>query len=255
MQFQKYELGHLKRGRRVQVMLRGSAANVRLMDATNFNAYRRGRRHRYIGGLVKQSPWVGSVPNSGRWFVAVDMAGLRGRVQSSVRVLPETLPPARSSGAAASPIQDVADNFAEVIGDAPRSFDVFISHANEDKVTVARPLAEALRNAGLEVWYDEFTLRIGDSLRRKIDQGIAKARFGVVVLSPDFFAKGWTNYELDGIVTAQVTGKQIVLPIWHNVSHDDVFGFSPSLADRKAAVTSERTVGQIAEDIAEVIGG
>lgn len=254
MQFQKYDLGQLKRGRRVQVTLRGTAANVRLMNSSNFNAYRNGRSHRYIGGLVKQSPWVGVVPSSGHWYVTVDMIGLRGRTQSSVQVLPEALPTARSANTISSPVRDVADNLAELIGDTPRQFDVFISHASEDKDSVARPLAEELRRVGLDVWYDEFTLRIGDSLRRTIDQGIANARFGIVVLSPDFFGKGWTNYELDGIVTAQVTGKQIVLPIWHNVSHADVFGFSPSLAGRKAAVTSETSITQIAQEIAEVIG-
>src|SRR5690606_41724243 len=64
-----------------------------------------------------------------------------------------------------------------------REHDVFISHASEDKDEIVRPLAIALRNAGLSVWYDEFELKIGDSLRQKIDKGLSKSRFGIVVLS------------------------------------------------------------------------
>jgi hypothetical protein len=60
--------------------------------------------------------------------------------------------------------------------------------------------AHALREAHLDVWYDEFTLELGDSLRREIDRGLATSQFGIVVLSPAFFAKRWTNYELDGLV-------------------------------------------------------
>lgn len=89
----------------------------------------------------------------------------------------------------------------------------FISHASEDKDEVVRPLANALKNLGIKVWYDEFEMRIGDSLRRKIDKGLANSRFGIVVVSRDFIKKGWTNYELDGIITKAVSGEQIILPI------------------------------------------
>lgn len=67
--------------------------------------------------------------------------------------------------------------------------DVFISHAWEDKAAVARPLADALVTRGYEVWYDEFTLKLGDSLRAKIDEGLRSARFAVVILSPSFITK------------------------------------------------------------------
>jgi hypothetical protein len=134
-----------------------------------------------------------------------------------------------------------------------RRFDVFISHASEDKEIVVRPLAHALQETGLTVWYDEFELRIGDSLRRKIDKGLANSRFGVVVLSHAFFGKGWPNYELDGLVTRSVSGEQILLPIWHKVSKQEVMNYSASLADKVARNTTTHTVQEIAEEIAEVI--
>ena len=107
-------------------------------------------------------------------------------------------------------------------------YDVFISHASEDKDEVVRPLANALKNLGIKVWYDEFEMRIGDSLRRKIDKGLANSRFGIVVVSRDFIKKGWTNYELDGIITKAVSGEQIILPIWHNITKKEVIDYSPS---------------------------
>ncbi len=116
-----------------------------------------------------------------------------------------------------------------------------------------RPLAEALKSGGLDAWYDEFELRIGDSLRQKIDRGLAKSRFGVVVLSSDFFRKGWTNYELDGLVTKAVSGEQVLLPIWHNITKSQVIEYSPSLADKLARNTATHTVEEIAAEIIEVI--
>ena len=98
-------------------------------------------------------------------------------------------------------------------------------------------------------------LGIGDSLRRKIDRGLAKSRFGVVVLSPDFFQKGWTNYELDGLVTMSVTGEQVLLPVWHNVTKTEVIGYSPSLADKVARSTATHTVTEIASEIVSLIKG
>lgn len=130
---------------------------------------------------------------------------------------------------------------------------MFISHASEDKNEIVRPLADALTNNGLSVWYDEFELKIGDSLRRKIDRGLATSRVGLVVLSQSFINKGWTNYELDGIVTRTITGEQILLPIWHKISKQEVINFSPSLADKVARNTANFTVDEIAIEIASLL--
>ncbi|HQI45576.1 MAG TPA: DUF1883 domain-containing protein, partial [Bacteroidales bacterium] len=92
MKYQVYDLGQLKTGQRVKVTLSGSAANVRLMDSSNYQNYRSGRSHRYAGGLITKSPVVLGVPSSGHWYVAVDLQGLVGTVKSSVQVLPSALP-------------------------------------------------------------------------------------------------------------------------------------------------------------------
>ena len=118
-------------------------------------------------------------------------------------------------------------------------YDIFICHAGEDKNEVARPLAEALIAKGLKVWYDEFELRLGDSLRRKIDDGLATSRYGVVILSESFFGKEWTRKELDGLVAREDGKHKVILPIWHGVNKEYVVRYSPTLADKVAASTSE----------------
>jgi hypothetical protein len=132
-------------------------------------------------------------------------------------------------------------------------YDVFISHASEDKVELVRSLAEALHAHGISVWYDEFELKVGDSLRRSIDKGLSKSRFGIVVLSSAFFAKNWTQYELDGLVAKEMIGGKVILPIWHKISKDEVMSYSPSLADKFALSTSQYTVEEIADLIVEVV--
>jgi hypothetical protein len=117
-------------------------------------------------------------------------------------------------------------------------WDIFISHASEDKESFVHPLAEELTRRGLRVWYDKFTLRLGDSLRAKIDYGLRYSRFGAVVLSPHFFNKDWPQKELDGLVALEVGGRKMILPIWHNVTRNDVATYSPTLAGRLAVSTS-----------------
>lgn len=253
MKFNYYDLGHKSRGEIIEVTLQGSAANVRLMDNSNYNNYKNGRQHRYTGGLVKQSPHRMVIPNSGRWYVTVDMNGLRGTVRSSVRTLPGALPTAREAPLSSVPSL-VQPEVPPGLSDVSREFDVFLSHASDDKDTIVRSLANALIAEGMTVWYDEFEMRIGSSLRRSIDQGLAKSRIGLVVISKAFISKDWTNYEFDGIVTRAVTGDQILLPIWHGVTKSEVIEFSPSLADKLARNTATHTVEEIAEEIAELLG-
>jgi hypothetical protein len=119
--------------------------------------------------------------------------------------------------------------------------DVFICHASEDKELLVRPLAEALRLQQIDVWYDEFSIKIGDSLRQSIDRGLAGARFGLVVLSPAFFAKSWTHWELNGLVSRMMRERRgLVLPLWHNVGPDEVGEYSAPLSDLRAL---QSTVG------------
>lgn len=133
-------------------------------------------------------------------------------------------------------------------------WDVFISHATEDKEPFVRQLAESLQDAGLKIWYDRFALKVGDSLRRSIDEGLALSRFGVVVLSPFFFAKKWPQLELDGLVAREIIGRKVILPIWHNIDANEVRKFSPILADR-LAVNSSAGLKFVVEELLSAIAG
>lgn len=131
-----------------------------------------------------------------------------------------------------------------------KEYDFFISHASEDKEDFVRDLAEALSLKGFKIWYDETELLVGDSLRKKIDEGLACSRFGIVVISPNFVRKRWTEYELNGMVAREMNGTPLILPIWHNISMDEVLKFSPSLADKKALKTSDYTIDEIVSSLA-----
>lgn len=117
--------------------------------------------------------------------------------------------------------------------------DVFIAHASEDKDSVARPLAQALTDRGWSVWLDELKLTVGDSLNGRIESALAGTRFGVVILSPAFFAKEWPKRELAGLAAREIhAGAKVILPVWHNVDHAYILQHSPVLADRLGTRTS-----------------
>jgi hypothetical protein len=131
--------------------------------------------------------------------------------------------------------------------------DFFISHASEDKEEVARPLYDALTIVGCRVWYDEFSLKIGDSLRRNIERGISGSRFGIVILSENFFKKEWPARELDTLTAIEISGDKKVLPIWHRVSKDFILSKAPLLADKLALNTAVNTIPEIARKLKELL--
>lgn len=255
MNFNYWDLGQQPGGAIVQVTLSGNAANVRLFDSSNYSAFKAGRAATGYGGHTTQSPVRLQVPHAGRWYVVVDYGGFPGRGRAGVEMLPGPLPALRErTMPSLDSLTESVAAFNRADDDLiPKEWDVFISHAHKDKDEIVRPLAHALQQLGLRVWFDEFKLRIGDSLRRKIDQGIARSAFGVVVLSTAFFAKNWTQYELDGLVTRSVDGSQVLLPLWHKVTKAEVMAQSPSLADKLARSTSDSTLEEIAAEIAGIV--
>lgn len=260
MEHLKKDLGTLKKGSTVVVALKNQA-NVLLMDSNSYRRYASGRggSFKYLGGLVKRSPVRIAVPSNGHWILAVDLGGAAGRINAKVSVeapprgnLPEFRSAAESSlsGSIATRTPTPPASPEELDG---RTWDVFLSHASEDKTTIAVPLAQALAERGVTVWLDQAVIRIGDSLRRHIDQGIRSSRFAAVVLSDAYFSKGWTQYELDGIVTLGIGGRQNLLPIWHGIDHAGVAAHSPSLADKLARSTADTTMDAIADEISDLV--
>jgi hypothetical protein len=132
-------------------------------------------------------------------------------------------------------------------------YDLFLSHASEDKDAIARPLYKALTAEGVSVWFDEAVLEMGDSLRRKIDEGLAKCRYGLVILSSKFLSKQWPQRELDGLVARETAyGEKAILPIWHEIDQETLLRYSPPLADRLAS-RSEEGIAVLVEKILRVL--
>lgn len=118
-----------------------------------------------------------------------------------------------------------------------KKWDVFISHASEDKKNIVRELATILRNIGVQIWYDETTLVVGDSLSKQIDIGLQDANFGIVIISKAFLNKRWTDYEYRSLLSKEDNFKKVILPIWHDIKASEVKEFSLYLADKFALDT------------------
>jgi hypothetical protein len=132
-------------------------------------------------------------------------------------------------------------------------YDVFICHASEDKPYV-EDLVQGLRAAGVSVWYDRSLLEWGDDLRSSIDEGLIKSRFGLIVFSPAFLKrKRWTEYELSSLFSREDSRSKVILPIWHNVSRDDLMRYSPGFADRLAMLTSNDSVASIVSSLLRLL--
>jgi hypothetical protein len=129
---------------------------------------------------------------------------------------------------------------------------IFISHASEDKEAVAMPLAELLRRRGLDVWLDQWELTLGDSLRDTIEKAISQAAFGVVIVSPDYLRKPWPNRELDGFFSLETQEKKLILPVLHNIGHDELPRRWPMLSGRLSCST-DRGLEVVADQIVAAV--
>ena len=148
------------------------------------------------------------------------------------------------------PNKGIRHNLGQVVKPSGKKYDVFIAHASEDKNFVT-PFALSLKQRSLEVWYDDFILTVGDSLRQEIDRGLAQSSYGVVVLSHNFFGKHWPRKELDGLA-AREQQRKVILPVWHNINKEEVASYSPTLADIYA-VKSSAGIETVTDEIIKAI--
>ncbi|MEI9403238.1 toll/interleukin-1 receptor domain-containing protein [Mesorhizobium argentiipisi] len=117
----------------------------------------------------------------------------------------------------------------------------FISHDSRDKEEIAQKLALALSSRMCPVWYDEYSLKVGDSLRESIEKGLKQCRKCIFILTPNFLANGgWAKTEYQSIFTRELVEQQkVILPVWAGVTSKDIYQYSPILADRVAAQWSD----------------
>lgn len=150
-------------------------------------------------------------------------------------------------------ISQVETMIADENGMELLQYDLFLSHASEDKPDFVESFYAELTGQNLKVWYDDEMIKWGDSLRRSIDRGLSKSRFGLVVLSEHFFQKEWPQRELDGLVALEDDGNSRIFPVWHNISKDRIAKFSPMLADRIALNTATHTAREMAQKLRDLI--
>lgn len=131
-------------------------------------------------------------------------------------------------------------------------YDVFISYAHEDD-EIASPLVRALRDLGLNPWYDRSEMKIGDDLPTKLARGISLTNVSAVILSHAFFKSSWTKFELNGLLTRRAAGEQVALPIWHGITHDELLAYNPPLAGIVALNTARASPQEIAKEIHSVV--
>lgn len=131
-------------------------------------------------------------------------------------------------------------------------WDVFMSHASEDKKDVVIPLSAALEDLGISVWLDSNELKLGQSLSRMIAYGLANSRFGVVILSEHFFAKHWPKQELAGLTALAEERDSRILPVWHGLTKQAIAAHDPILADIVASTTKSGIV-EAASAIAKTV--
>ena len=149
--------------------------------------------------------------------------------------------------------EPAAAETANVEGPDAGQLAVFISHASEDKADVARPIAEALEAAGWTVWLDEYELTVGDSLFQRINDGLARSRCGVVVLSKSFFAKHWPKQELDALAAKEsASGAKVILPVWHGIDEHYLAREAPMLAHR-LGVSTHNGIAHVVEQLTRAL--
>ncbi|WP_411277013.1 toll/interleukin-1 receptor domain-containing protein [Gaiella sp.] len=141
-----------------------------------------------------------------------------------------------------------AHRLSDTVARETADFDFFIAYAWED-AELARALATELRDAHQTVWLSDDGLKLGDSLSSRIDRAITSSRHGIVILSPAFLHKAWPSRELAALGHREASGERVVLPIWHNVTLEDVARYAPPLADRLALVADDKTPRELAQAI------
>ena len=262
--FLHFDVGELAEGNVVVVALEGNQANVRLMDEKNLAEYRDGKHHAFHGGLATESPFRVDVPGDGHWHVVVDLAGLDGSVNAAVELESEPgVPIAEPTWQIAkprTPLERIYDDIATIAPEnpaAPKEFDVVIVHEFHDKLRVVSELAKALRmQHQLKVGVDPFTLRKTDDARAKIDTALTAGRFGIVMLTPNFFAMGWPDEDLKTLVTwGPFAEWQVLLPVWYSIKPKEAAKRSRQLAEKTSLSTAQDSIKEIAAKIAAAVHG
>lgn len=229
-------------------------SGMRIMDAASEEVFAAllklydGNENRYIQGedSVFPAPYQNSLPSE---FEKLRMYGMVSSVNFWLGGWETTLTPQGLSYfddkekalATATSIE------ATPIKSARKDFDVFISHANKDKLSYVNDLNRVIKKLGINVFYDTDVLSWGDNFKQVILDGTAKSEFAIIVISKNFFDREWTERELDEFLAQQnATGQKIVLPLLYGVTFDELKEKYPTLGDIQAITSKDYTKPEIA---------
>lgn len=130
--------------------------------------------------------------------------------------------------------------------------DVFLCHAWDDRKDAAKELHDLLESKGVTVWFSEKDVLLGSSLLREIDKGLVKSRVGIVLVTPSFLKRvkgeGIADKELSALLA-----RDLLVPIVHNTTFDDLREVSPLLGSRSGLSTMEDTMANIASKLSELV--
>lgn len=138
---------------------------------------------------------------------------------------------------------------------AEYEYDVFVSHANANKQSFVDSLYDQLNRLRIRIWYDSTEIDWGDGLKEKIQEGLSKCRFGIVILSPEFIERKWTNQELSELLTRQnESHEKVVLPLLYNLTVEQMKEQYPVLGDIKAReVREDEDAKDVVIDFARIL--
>ncbi|MCR4925868.1 MAG: DUF1883 domain-containing protein [Clostridiales bacterium] len=234
MNFRAYDMGNCKKGEIIEVLLKGDGVNVSIMDAPNYFEYKNARRHKYIGGHIDSSPYKVALPYDAHWYVTIDFGGYPGEAKCAVRKLSGKLPKLDTTKVGVMKVstsggsvdeEDIKSEFGLDLDPNSygiKEFDFFIAYAKDRYKEIAQPLANSMAYKGKKICIEDFALTQGDNLTRVIQNGLTRAKRGILIVSDDFIKNEWLNYELDEILSIKRNDVNLITPIWHYITKDAI---------------------------------
>ena len=128
---------------------------------------------------------------------------------------------------------------------------VFLAYSSKDSVMAER-IAEMLMQRGIDVWWDKWCIRSGDSLRRKVDGGIKDCTHFAVLLTEDSVRSSWVNKEMDAGFMKELGNKCKFIPLRYEFA---VSNLPPTLAGIMSPKINEDTMEEDIDQLANDIRG
>ncbi len=147
-----------------------------------------------------------------------------------------------------TPVRENVEKRASV----PDLRDVFLCHAWDDRKGAAKELHDLLESRGVSVWFSEKDVLLGATLLREIDKGLAKSRVGIVLVTPALLSRvvgeGIADKELSALLA-----RDLLVPIVHNTTYEDLREVSPLLGSRSGLSTAEEPMADVATKLTELL--